>query len=158
MKSGLLWHTSNDSKETLVRELKYFLIPVPIPVATAKFRLTIEACDDRIKGVIHGDGMRINTRETILKELRRLKPEFERRYGVTRIGIFGSFARNEIREDSDIDIVVEMQPDLIKRATLKAELESIFGKRIDVVRYRRGMNGFLKKRIDEDASLCMISL
>ena len=95
--------------------------------------------------------MRINTRETLLKELRRLKPEFERRYGVTRIGIFGSFARNEIREDNDIDIVVEMQPDLIKRATLKAELESIFGKRIDVVRYRRGMNGFLKKRIDEDA-------
>jgi predicted nucleotidyltransferase len=95
--------------------------------------------------------MRINTRETLLKELRRLKPEFERRYGVTRIGIFGSFARNEIREDSDIDIVVEMQPDLIKRATLKAELESIFGKRIDVVRYRSGMNGFLKKRIDEDA-------
>jgi hypothetical protein len=44
-----------------------------------------------------------------------------------------------------------MQPDLIKRATLKAALESIFGKRIDVVRYRRGMNGFLKKRIDEDA-------
>jgi hypothetical protein len=44
-----------------------------------------------------------------------------------------------------------MQPDLIKRATLKAELESIFGKRIDVVRYRSGMNGFLKKRIDEDA-------
>ena len=43
MKSGLLWHTSNDSKETLVRELKYFLINVSISVATAKSRLTIEA-------------------------------------------------------------------------------------------------------------------
>ena len=79
------------------------------------------------------------------------RSRFERRYGVTRIGIFGSFARNEIREDSDIDIVVEMQPDLIKRSSLKVELESFSGKRIDVVRYRRGMNGFLKKRIDEEA-------
>jgi hypothetical protein len=44
-----------------------------------------------------------------------------------------------------------MQFDLIKRSSLKVELESFFGKRIDVVRYRRGMNGFLKKRIDEEA-------
>ncbi|MCX5854645.1 MAG: nucleotidyltransferase domain-containing protein [Deltaproteobacteria bacterium] len=95
--------------------------------------------------------MRINSRETILRELQRLKPDFAQRYGVTKIGIFGSFARNDIREDSDVDIVVEMKPDLIKRASLKAELESFFGKNIDVVRYRRGMNRFLKKRIDAEA-------
>jgi predicted nucleotidyltransferase len=95
--------------------------------------------------------MRINSRETILRELRRLQPDFAQRYGVTRIGIFGSFARNEIREDSDVDIVVEMKPDLLKRASLKAELEAFFGKNIDVVRYRRGMNSFLKKRIDAEA-------
>jgi len=95
--------------------------------------------------------MRINSRETILRELQRLKPDFAQRYGVTRIGIFGSFARNDISEDSDVDIVVEMKPDLIKRASLKAELESFFGKNIDVVRYRQGMNRFLKKRIDAEA-------
>lgn len=98
-----------------------------------------------------GDRVKTNSREIILRELQRLKPDFERRYGVTRIGIFGSCARNEIREDSDIDVVVEMKPDLIKRVSLKAELESFFGKKIDVVRYRRGMNGFLKKRIDKEA-------
>jgi len=38
---------------------------------------------------------------------------FERDYGVKRIGVFGSFARNEADETSDVDIVVEMtEPDL----------------------------------------------
>lgn len=95
--------------------------------------------------------MRANNREIVLEQLQKLKPDIEKRFGVTRIGIFGSFARNEIREDSDVDIVVEMQPDLLKRASLKAELESFFGKKIDIVRYRRGMNKFLKSRIDKEA-------
>jgi predicted nucleotidyltransferase len=42
--------------------------------------------------------MNINNRETVLQELQKLKPDLEKRYGVTKIGIFGSFARNEIRE------------------------------------------------------------
>ena len=46
----------------------------------------------------------------VIKELRHLKPQLEERYGVTRIGIFGSIARNEAHNDSDIDIVVDMHP------------------------------------------------
>jgi uncharacterized protein len=56
--------------------------------------------------------MKIRNRDAVLKNLRILKPSLEKRYGITRIGIFGSFARNDIRDDSDIDIVVEMRPDL----------------------------------------------
>lgn len=90
-------------------------------------------------------------REAALREIRNLKPRFENVYGVTKIGIFGSLARNEARHDSDVDVVVEMQPDLMKRARLKAELESFFQRKVDVVRYWRGMNRFLKKRIDDEA-------
>ena len=90
-------------------------------------------------------------REAALREIRNLKPRFENVYGVTKIGIFGSLARNEARDDSDVDVVVEMQPDLMKRARLKAELESFFRRKVDVVRYWRGMNRFLKKRIDDEA-------
>ena len=50
-----------------------------------------------------------------------------------------------------MDVVVEMQPDLMKRARLKAELESFFQRKVDVVRDWRGMNRFLKKRIDDEA-------
>jgi predicted nucleotidyltransferase len=87
----------------------------------------------------------------VIEKLRYLKPELEKRYGVTRIGIFGSVARNEAHSESDIDIVVDMAPDLLKRVSLKAELESLFGKRVDVIRYWHGMNNYLKVRIDQEA-------
>lgn len=91
------------------------------------------------------------SRDEILRELRLMKAEFKDRYGVTRIGIFGSVARSEIKSDSDVDVVVEMKPNLFMRASLKAELESLFGKQVDVIRYREGMNRYLKARIDRDA-------
>ena len=87
----------------------------------------------------------------VIKKLRHLKPELEERYGVTRIGIFGSVARNEAHNGSDIDIVVDMAPDLLKRVSLKAELELLFDKKVDVVRYWHGMNHYLKARIDQEA-------
>jgi len=42
----------------------------------------------------------------VLKTLSRLKPELAKRYGVTRLALFGSAVRNEARPGSDIDIVV----------------------------------------------------
>ncbi len=91
------------------------------------------------------------SRDEVLRELRHMKEELKVRYGVTRIGIFGSVARNETKTDSDVDVVVEMKPNLFMRAVLKAELESRLGKSVDVVRYRQGMNRYLKARIDRDA-------
>ncbi|WP_103670526.1 nucleotidyltransferase family protein [Pseudanabaena sp. BC1403] len=90
-------------------------------------------------------------KEYILKELRFIKAELSDRYKVSKIGIFGSVARNEANENSDIDIVVEMEPNMLKRASLKTELESRFGRKVDVIRYRNNMNAYLKSRIDEDA-------
>jgi predicted nucleotidyltransferase len=45
----------------------------------------------------------------ILDFLTRHKQELSEKYGVTKIGLFGSYARDEQREDSDIDIAVEIQ-------------------------------------------------
>jgi uncharacterized protein len=84
----------------------------------------------------------------IIQKLRPLKPELEARYGVTRIGIFGSVARNQAHHGSDIDIVVDMAPDILNRVSLKAELELLFGTKVDVVRYWHSMNNYLKGRID----------
>ena len=96
--------------------------------------------------------MSIKNRETILKQLKRIKPDLEQRYGVTRIGIFGSFARNEIHEDSDVDVVVEMrEPDLFYMVHIKETLEESFKMPVDVIRYREMMNSRLKARIDREA-------
>lgn len=50
--------------------------------------------------------MRDLTREQLLEELRALRPELERA-GVTRLALFGSRARNDHRQDSDIDLLVD---------------------------------------------------
>jgi predicted nucleotidyltransferase len=52
------------------------------------------------------------TRNEALSILKRLKPELQARYGVERVGIFGSIVREESREGSDVDVVVDMPPDL----------------------------------------------
>jgi predicted nucleotidyltransferase len=90
-------------------------------------------------------------REYILKELRDLKSELRDRYKVSKIGIFGSVARNEANETSDVDIVVDMEPNILKRVNLKIELEQKFGRKVDVIRYWYGMNKYLKARIDREA-------
>ncbi|HJH31392.1 MAG TPA: nucleotidyltransferase [Methanosarcinaceae archaeon] len=90
-------------------------------------------------------------REQALKLLREHKQEFEEQYGVTRLGIFGSVARDEAVGSSDVDVVVEMAPDMFARISLKEELETILKTNVDVVRYWRRMNHYLKKRIDREA-------
>jgi predicted nucleotidyltransferase len=74
------------------------------------------------------------------------------RYAIDRLDIFGSVAREEARPTSDIDIVVDMPPDLLERVRLKAELEILLEREVDVIRYRNSMNPYLKARIDRFCS------
>jgi predicted nucleotidyltransferase len=91
-------------------------------------------------------------RDVVLRQLRNYAAEFERLYGVTRIGVFGSVARDESRNDSDIDVVVEMrEPDLFYLVHIKETLEKDFQRPVDVIRYRKTMNKYLKARIDREA-------
>jgi len=92
------------------------------------------------------------SREAILRELKNYQSQFERLYGVTKIGIFGSAARNELGQNSDIDVVVEMrEPDLFYMVHIKETLEKDFDRPVDVIRYRNSMNRYLKARIDREA-------
>jgi predicted nucleotidyltransferase len=91
------------------------------------------------------------SRDAIITELKLLKADFIDRYGISRLGVFGSIARDEANSFSDIDIVVDMQPNILKRINLKIELESRFERKVDVIRYWHGMNGYLKARIDREA-------
>ena len=91
-------------------------------------------------------------REDVLQELRNHLPQFENLYGVTKIGVFGSVARDEPRKNSDIDVVVEMrEPDLFYLVHIKETLEKKLRRQVDVIRYRDKMNRYLKARIDREA-------
>ena len=71
-----------------------------------------------------------------------------RRYDVVRAAIFGSFIRGEMREDSDIDILVEFKGEksLLDLAGLKIELEELLGKKVDVLTYN-SLHPLLKDKI-----------
>ena len=90
-------------------------------------------------------------REQVLHTLREHKERFRLLYGVDRIGIFGSFARDEATDASDVDVVVVLQiPDPYRMVHLKEELEQALGRPVDLLRYRQSMNQFLKERIDQE--------
>ena len=75
-----------------------------------------------------------------------------KQFGITKLGIFGSVARNENREDSDIDIVVEVdRPSLTLMYDLKQSLIRLFGCEVDLVRYRDSLRPKLKSNIQNDA-------
>lgn len=58
-------------------------------------------------------------REAVLQTLSAHKQELSAKYGVTRLGIFGSVAREEASGSSDVHIVVEKPPDLWKMVSVK---------------------------------------
>ncbi len=49
-------------------------------------------------------------RDDILAILREFKRDYAEKYGILEIGVFGSTARDEAREDSDVDICIETEP------------------------------------------------
>ncbi len=74
------------------------------------------------------------TKDDILSRLRELKPTLYRDFAVKEIGLFGSFADNTHDEDSDIDILVELErPIGWKFFSLELYLEKIFKRKIDLV-------------------------
>ncbi len=75
-------------------------------------------------------------KEKYIETLRKLKPVLKERYKVKKIGIFGSFARNEQREDSDIDILVDFEePVGLKFFELADFLERELKRKVDLVSY-----------------------
>jgi len=96
--------------------------------------------------------MQIMSTHDIVSKLRRYKPMAADRYGVTRLGVFGSVARGEHTEDSDVDICYEGRiPSLLTLDQMQSDQEQLFGRSVDMVRIRKGMNSLLLNRINKEA-------
>lgn len=76
----------------------------------------------------------MTTKADILKKLEELKPTLQKEYAVKRIGLFGSFADQTFTENSDIDLLVELEKPIgWKFFTLELFLQNVFGRKIDLV-------------------------
>ena len=79
----------------------------------------------------------MKTREDILSVLSREKVSLQRRYPVHRMALFGSYARGEARSDSDVDLLVEVDPSIgLRFVTLAEDLERLLGLPVDLVSQR----------------------
>lgn len=90
------------------------------------------------------------TRKAVLRTLDAHKQELSDKYGVTRLGVFGSLARGQATEESDVDIVVEMPPDLFQMVHMKEHLEELLGISVDLIRLHKYLNPYLRSRIDDE--------
>ncbi|KKQ33229.1 MAG: hypothetical protein US49_C0002G0124 [candidate division TM6 bacterium GW2011_GWF2_37_49] len=90
------------------------------------------------------------SKDDVLTFLRENKAFLEREFGVTRLALFGSYARNEQNLSSDIDILIDVKThDFRNRMRLKHFLENALNKRIDLI-YFDSLRLIVKKSIQED--------
>ncbi len=90
------------------------------------------------------------TKETITQALRAKYPYLASEYGVKRIGLFGSYAKDKPTGDSDIDLVVEFErPIGFKFVELGEYLERLLGKKVDLLT-QAGIQGIRITRIAQN--------
>ena len=76
--------------------------------------------------------------------------ELQNTFGITSLRLFGSVARNQHHDGSDVDIYVEMPPKFFLIVRLKACLEALLGCPVDIIRKHQRLNPFLLKEIERD--------
>jgi len=87
------------------------------------------------------------TKERIFAMLREQNPHLAREFGVRRIGLFGSFAKGQANEASDIDLIVEFErPIGLRFVELVEHLETVFGRKVDLLT-PAGIQGIRRKDV-----------
>ena len=86
-------------------------------------------------GVAGVSGSFGKNRDEILDALKREAPALKRKYAVKSLAVFGSMARGDDREGSDVDVLVtfEVKATFSNFMGLKLDLEELFGRRVDLL-------------------------
>jgi uncharacterized protein len=71
-----------------------------------------------------------------IEQIKKKAVPILRRHKVTRAGIFGSWARGDASEVSDIDFLIDFDGSLLAKAALKLELEKQLNLQVDLINYR----------------------
>ena len=88
----------------------------------------------------------------IINQLKKFKFESASRYGIKLMGIFGSYAREQQDENSDLDIFISLnEADFFVLEKIKEELENMLHIPIDIVNFGSSSRNTLKQNIVKEA-------
>jgi len=90
------------------------------------------------------------TKSNVLNYLKEHYKEFHSQYNVEKIGLFGSYARDEATEDSDIDIFVTMKPNMFDMIAIKKQIEEDLHTKVDIIRNHKNIKPFFLEMINKD--------
>ena len=91
----------------------------------------------------------MKTKTQIITFLKQHKRQLQEKYKVNKIALFGSFARDEATQNSDIDIVVDMPSSFDNFFDLKYFLEDNFNNKVDLIK-EKNLRLFIKDKIQKD--------
>jgi predicted nucleotidyltransferase len=89
------------------------------------------------------------------EEIRQIAVPIAKQYGVAKLALFGSYARGEQREDSDVDILIDKGDirGLIKLGRFIDDLEGALGTSVDVLTYNDLLRSFISDAIRDEVVL-----
>lgn len=94
----------------------------------------------------------METTQEILNKLRDYKATFAEKYGIERLGLFGSCARGEQDDRSDIDVIIKMrQPSYFVCFDIREQLEKLFCRKVDLITLHENQFPAFRKNVEHDA-------
>lgn len=96
------------------------------------------------------------TREQCITRLKEATPYLKHNFGVKSLSLFGSMARGDNKDGSDVDVCVDMPPKAFQVVALKLYLQELLDTAVDVVRKSPYIDEFLIKEINRDG-ICIFS-
>jgi uncharacterized protein len=96
----------------------------------------------------------MTTREDILNFLKENRIRFRKEFHISKIGLFGSYARNEQMQNSDIDLIFEFDENanhlFATKETVRQLISNQFGTNVDLCR-EKYIKSYFKESILKDA-------
>jgi predicted nucleotidyltransferase len=100
--------------------------------------------------------VRRDEKSNFVTKLEEVLPLLRERFGVAKIGIFGSTARGDDRPESDVDVLVEFAPGQTTFRNfmeLAFYLEDLFGRRVDLVT-EQGLSRYIRPNVEQEVIWC----
>ncbi|GAA6433593.1 nucleotidyltransferase family protein [Bacteroides intestinalis] len=94
----------------------------------------------------------METTQEIVDRLRAYKEKFADKYGIEQLGLFGSVARGEQDEKSDIDVIIKLRrPSCFTCFGIQEELRKLFHRKVDLITLHENMFRSFRQNLERDA-------